>query len=482
MIMKSQMATARACFTVLLLICWALLAWGARPVAVPLSVTNVEKKSLPDGWRWDEYHNYDESVRFLKMIDAGYDHVQLRSIGRSVQNRDLWVVDLAGPVAKGSKVHRPIVKLVGNMHGDEVANFELLLRLIHHLAASYGQDKRITQLLQTVRVMLLPSMNPDGLVAGQRVNANGKDLNRNFPLDGAPYKRPGPPSADDSVRVAIWRELGAGPLQPEVQAVMKWTREHPITLSANFHGGALVANYPFDVCDTQGTVQDCPTSADPLPLFLAQIYAQNHATMRLNDAKGFVNGTTRGSQWYTILGGMQDWVFYNTNGMELTLEVHEDKYPPAETLSAMWQLNLPALLRLLEMAASGLHLRLVDKQTLKPLAGSVQVTSPGGTRSYTIPTESNGEIFLLLVPDVQYTLTVNPKDPSNCWNYKVIKKQVLLPGRQKFIQGKGVQGLARDEVILAERSTKQGVKAQGTGTSRCAATSETGRAEAKKVP
>ena len=37
--------------------------------------------------------------------------------------------------------------------------------------------------------MLLPSMNPDGLVAGQRLNANGKDLNRNFPLDGAPYSK-----------------------------------------------------------------------------------------------------------------------------------------------------------------------------------------------------------------------------------------------------------------------------------------------------
>ena len=112
----------------------------------------------------------------------------------------------------------------------------------------------------------------------------------------------------------------------------------------------------------------------------------------------------------------------------------------------------------------------------------MQVVTPGGTRSYNIPAESNGEIFLLLVPNVQYSLTVNPKDPSNCWNYQVIKKQVLLPGRENFIQGKGVQGLARDEVILAERSTKQGVKSQGTGTSRCAATSETGSAEAKKMP
>ena len=67
----------------------------------------------------------------------------------------------------------------------------------------------------------------------------------------------------------------------------------------------------------QGTVKDCPTPADPLPLFLAQVYAQIHATMRLNDAKGFVNGTTRGFKWFTVLGGMQ--VSVGTN-LQLCIE------------------------------------------------------------------------------------------------------------------------------------------------------------------
>jgi carboxypeptidase D len=75
------------------------------------------------------------------------------------------------------------------MHGDEVANCELLLRLIHYLASRYGSDQRVTQLLQNVHVMILPIMNPDGLTSGQRQNANGYDLNRNFPLEGAPYSK-----------------------------------------------------------------------------------------------------------------------------------------------------------------------------------------------------------------------------------------------------------------------------------------------------
>lgn len=70
----------------------------------------------------------------------------------------------------------PAVKVlvIGAIHGNEVAGMRITRRLIE-----LGAPER-------VELLVVPTLNPDGVAARTRGNAHGVDLNRNFPFDWRP--------------------------------------------------------------------------------------------------------------------------------------------------------------------------------------------------------------------------------------------------------------------------------------------------------
>ena len=68
-----------------------------------------------------------------------------------------------------------------------------------------------------------------------RQNANNIDLNRDFP-DQFDQTEKFTNSID---------ELQKG-RAAETKALIKWIMENPFVLSTSFHGGAVVASYPYD--------------------------------------------------------------------------------------------------------------------------------------------------------------------------------------------------------------------------------------------
>jgi len=312
------------------------------------------------------------------------------SIGQSVRGTPLAVLAIAASNASNHVTLRAEVKYVGNMHGNEVVGRELILRFAQWLLESYGTDDRITRLLDKARVHLMPTMNPDGFDdarlgtctgVGGRPNANGLDLNRNFPehfdLNYKPKR------------------------QPETQAVMDWAKGTQFVISANMHGGAVVANYPYDNNKGgrkrffwSGASNSYSASPDDaLFISLASTYASHNKPMK--ESKEFTNGITNGAHWYPLPGGMQDWMYLQAGCMELTLEVSDCKYPRYDAIDGFWGDNKESMLALLFRGLGGVKGIVKDSNNnaLKDVGVSVV-----GRSSVVFKTTKDGEFWRMLMP------------------------------------------------------------------------------------
>ena len=88
-------------------------------------------------------------------------------------------------------------------------------------------------------------------------------------------------------------------VQPEVEAVMKWSQVYPFVLSANLHGGSLVANYPYD-SNPEGRRVNSPSPDNALFKNLAKTYSFAHKKMHLaepcpGERETFRDGITNGN-------------------------------------------------------------------------------------------------------------------------------------------------------------------------------------------
>ncbi len=69
-------------------------------------------------------------------------------------------------------IHKPVL-IIGGVHGDEPEGVWLCEKLLEHLRGVSSPTHQDW--------VLIPCLNPDGFKKRQRTNANGVDLNRNFP-------------------------------------------------------------------------------------------------------------------------------------------------------------------------------------------------------------------------------------------------------------------------------------------------------------
>ena len=306
------------------------------------------------------------------------------------------------------------------MHGNEAVGREMLLLLVKYLCEGYGKDERVTRIVDSTRVHILPTMNPDGFEIAEegdaqgikgRANAHQKDLNRNFPDQY--FTRKG---------------LNDVP-EPETDAVMKWSKKIPFVLSANLHGGSLVANYPYDDNKEDRSRVYAASPDDETFIILANMYSQAHPKMKTGNTgcgEGFKDGITNGAMWYSVSGGMQDWNYLHTNDFEITLELGCTKYPKHELLESFWHDNRESLLRYMESVHMGFKGFVVDADGRPVPDATVHVEGI----DHDVVTAEDGDFWRLLPPG-NYTVSVSAPGLDSLTNKVSVPRGLLVDADTK---------------------------------------------------
>lgn len=345
-------------------------------LTIPVMKESVTVKEIND---WDFYPTYEAYIDMMYQFQTDYPELcEVVSIGQSIEGRELLFARISDNV--GQEEGEAQFMYTGTIHGDETTGYILLLRLIDYLLSNYGTDPRISSMVNGLDIWINPASNPDGTYAGgnntvygaTRYNANGVDMNRNYPdpEDG--------PHPDGNA----W--------QPETILFMDFAESHHIVSSVNTHGGTEVCNYPWDTwsglhADDQWWQYVCHEYADT-----AQAYAPSNYMNEYND------GITNGYAWYTISGGRQDYMMYFHQCREFTLEMSDVKLLPANQLPALWNYNYRSLLNYIEQTMFGISGTVTDALTGDPVMAEVYIFGHDEDSSWVYSNDNTGKYFRLI--------------------------------------------------------------------------------------
>lgn len=303
---------------------------------------------------WNYYPTYEGYEAIMEQFAADFPELcELITIGVLPSGRKLLAMHISGNL--GIPQAKPEFLYTSSIHGDETTGYVLMLHLIDYLLTNYAQDERITAIVDNIDLWINPLANPDGTYAGgnntvngaRRSNANFVDLNRNYP---DPEDGPHPDGY---------------PWQPETVAFMDFAETRNFVMSANFHGGAEVINYPWDTWSRLH-------ADDSWYCLISHEYADTaHAYSPYGYMSGYNNGITNGYQWYSISGGRQDYMNYFQQCREVTIELSNTKIMPPGKLVNYWEYNYRSLLNYIEQVNYGIRGIVTDTITGEAVVAQV---------------------------------------------------------------------------------------------------------------
>jgi hypothetical protein len=337
----------------------------------------VSAGSITRAMDWQSYPTYTQYVSIMQDFALTYPEIcHLDTIGTSINGRLILALKISDNA--GTDEDEPEVFYSSTMHGDETGGFILMLRLSDYLLKNYNIDTRVKNLVDNLEIWINPLANPDGtytsgntITSPVRENANGIDLNRNFPDPFQPLEIQ----------------------EKENRDMINFMQNRKFVISANFHSGAEVVNYPWDRWLSKIHADDTWFNS------ISRAYVD---TVHIYSGPSYMNyldnGVTRGAVWYIIYGGRQDFVTWELQGREVTIELDDAFITPEAQLELLWQYNWRSLLGYLENAMYGIHGFVRDKDTSLPVPAKVYISGHDKDSSQVYSDTLTGKFIRLLSP------------------------------------------------------------------------------------
>jgi len=135
-------------------------------LAAALIVFVASALALPASGRAQatSYLNHDQLTRELRSLVNSSDMARMSSVGRSVEGREIWVVEIGNPSGK-PLAERPAVLVVGNLEGDHLVGSALALETIRYFLEGADEHAEIGTILNEQVIYVFPRVNPDGAEA-----------------------------------------------------------------------------------------------------------------------------------------------------------------------------------------------------------------------------------------------------------------------------------------------------------------------------